>query len=97
MIKQFREFAMRGNLLDMAVGIIIRGAFGKIVTSFVNDVIKPPIGKMVGNLDFANMYINLSDQSFASLVEAQATGAPTLNYGIFINKVTIKPRQTAPG
>jgi large conductance mechanosensitive channel len=87
MIKEFKEFAMRGNLLDMAVGIIIGAAFGKIVTSFVNDVIMPPIGKLFGGMDFTSLYINLSGQTFASLEEAQAAGAPTINYGLFINTV----------
>jgi len=87
MIKEFKEFAMRGSLLDMAIGIIIGGAFGKIVTSFVNDIIMPPIGKLLGGTDFASLYINLSGQTFASLEEAQAAGAPTVNYGLFINSL----------
>jgi large conductance mechanosensitive channel len=87
MFKEFKEFAMRGNVIDMAVGIVIGGAFGKIVSSFVKDVIMPPIGKMMGNVDFSNLYINLSEGQFASLAEAQEAGAATINYGVFINTV----------
>ena len=87
MIKEFKEFAMRGSLLDMAIGIIIGGAFGKIVTSLVNDIIMPPIGKLLGGADFASLYINLSGQTFTSLEEARAAGAPTVNYGLFINSL----------
>ena len=87
MLKEFKEFAMKGNLLDMAIGIIIGAAFGKIITSFVNDVVMPPIGKLMGGVDFASLYVNLSDTAYASLEEAQAAGAPTLNYGAFINTV----------
>ncbi len=72
MLREFKEFAMRGNVLDMAVGIIIGAAFGKIVSSFVNDVIMPPIGLLVGNVDFSNLFINLSGQSYASLAAAKA-------------------------
>ena len=78
---------MRGNVVDMAVGIIIGGAFGKIVSSFVNDVIMPPIGMLMGNVDFSQLFINLSDQEFASLAAAQEAGAATINYGVFINSV----------
>lgn len=87
MLKEFKEFAMRGNVIDLAIGVIIGAAFGKIVTSFVNDVIMPPIGLLLGNVDFSNLFLNLSGQSYASLAEAQAAGAPTLNYGVFINTV----------
>jgi large conductance mechanosensitive channel len=87
MFKEFKEFAMRGNVVDMAVGIIIGGAFGKIVSSLVKDVIMPPIGKLMGNVDFANLFINLGEQEFASLAEAQEAGAATINYGVFINTV----------
>jgi len=87
MIKEFKEFAMRGNLLDMAIGIIIGVAFGKIVTSFVSDIVMPPIGKLMGGMDFASLYINLSGQTFTSLEEAQAAGAPTVNYGLFFNTI----------
>ena len=88
MLKEFREFAMRGNVIDMAVGIIIGAAFGKIVTSLVNDVIMPPIGLLMGNMDFSNLFVNLSmSQSYGSVAEAEAAGAPILKYGIFINNV----------
>ena len=87
MFEEFKSFAMRGNVVDMAVGIIIGGAFGKIVSSFVNDVIMPPIGMMMGNVDFSQLFINLSDQEFASLAAAQEAGAATINYGVFINTV----------
>ncbi|WP_367401626.1 large conductance mechanosensitive channel protein MscL [Geoalkalibacter halelectricus] len=85
MVKEFKEFAMRGNVVDMAVGIIIGAAFGGIVTSLVNDVIMPPIGKVMGGVDFSNLFITLGAGDFASLAEAQAAGAATINYGIFIN------------
>ena len=87
MLEEFKSFAMRGNVVDMAVGIIIGGAFGKIVSSFVNDVIMPPIGMLMGNVDFSQLFINLSDQEFASLAAAQEAGAATINYGVFINTV----------
>ncbi len=87
MLKEFKEFAMRGNVLDMAVGIIIGVAFGKIVTSLVNDVIMPPIGLLLGKVDFSSLYINFSGQDYASLAEAQKAGAATLNYGIFLNTI----------
>ena len=87
MLKEFKEFAMRGNVIDLAVGIIIGAAFGKIVSSLVKDVIMPPIGVLMGNVDFSDFYINLSSQSYPSLKAAQAAGAATLNYGIFINAV----------
>jgi large conductance mechanosensitive channel len=84
MLREFKEFAMRGNVVDMAVGIIIGAAFGRIVTSFVNDVIMPPIGLLVGNVDFSQLFINLGDGAYATLAEAQEAGAATLNYGIFL-------------
>jgi large conductance mechanosensitive channel len=87
MLKEFKEFAMKGNVLDMAVGIIIGAAFGKIISSFVADVLMPPIGLLLGKVDFSSLFINLTDKSFASLAEAKAAGAPTLNYGLFINTV----------
>ncbi|MEO0072909.1 MAG: large conductance mechanosensitive channel protein MscL [candidate division WOR-3 bacterium] len=87
MLKEFKEFAMRGNVLDMAVGIIIGTAFGKIVSSLVNDIIMPPIGLLLGRIDFSNLFINLSRHSVRSLAEAKAQGLPTINYGIFINTV----------
>lgn len=87
MFKEFREFAMRGNVLDMAVGIIIGVAFGAIVTSLVNDIIMPPIGLALGRIDFSNLFINLSGGSFASLAAAKEAGAVTINYGVFVNTV----------
>lgn len=87
MLKEFREFAMRGNVVDMAVGIIIGVAFGKIVTSLVNDVIMPPIGLLLGKIDFANLYINLSGAEYSTLAEAEAAGAPLIKYGMFLNTV----------
>lgn len=87
MLKEFREFAMRGNVLDLAIGVIIGGAFGKIVTSFVNDIIMPPIGLLLGNVDFANLFINLSGGKYATLADAQTAGAVTLNYGAFLNTI----------
>ncbi len=87
MLKEFKEFAMRGNVLDMAVGIMMGAAFGKIVTSFVSDVLMPPLGLVLGKVDFSNLFINLSGKSYASLAEAKAAGAATLNVGLFINTV----------
>jgi large conductance mechanosensitive channel len=85
MLKEFKEFAMRGNVLDMAVGIIIGAAFGKIVSSLVDDILMPPIGKALGHVDFSNLFINLGETNYATIAEAKAHGAATLNYGIFIN------------
>lgn len=87
MLKEFKEFAMRGNVLDMAIGIIIGAAFGKIVSSFVNDILMPPIGLLLGRVDFSNLFINLSGEPYASLAEAKAAGAATINYGVFLNTV----------
>lgn len=87
MLKEFKEFAMRGNVLDMAVGIIIGAAFGRIVTSLVNDVIMPPIGVLLGGVDFTEIYINLSGSSYESLAAAKEAGAATINFGVFINTV----------
>ncbi|MCP5153419.1 MAG: large conductance mechanosensitive channel protein MscL [Ectothiorhodospiraceae bacterium] len=87
MLQEFKKFAMRGNVVDMAVGIIIGAAFGKIVTSLVNDVIMPPIGLLLGKVDFSNLFINLSGQDFASVAAAEAAGAPIMKVGIFINTV----------
>jgi large conductance mechanosensitive channel len=87
MWKEFREFAMRGSVVDLAIGIVIGAAFGKIVTSFVGDILMPPLGLLLGQIDFSNLFINLSDTPYASLAEAKAAGAPTINYGIFINTV----------
>jgi large conductance mechanosensitive channel protein len=87
MLKEFKEFAMRGNVLDMAVGIIIGAAFGKIVSSLVDDVIMPPIGRALGQVDFSNLFINLSETHYATIAEAKAHGAATLNYGLFLNTI----------
>lgn len=87
MWKEFKAFAMRGNVLDMAVGIIIGAAFGKIISSFVADILMPPIGLMLGKVDFSNLFVNLSGQEFASVAEAKRAGAATINYGLFLNAV----------
>jgi len=84
---EFREFAMRGNVVDLAVGIIIGVAFGAIVNSLVNDIIMPPIGLIMGNVDFSDLFINLSGQEYASLAAARDAGAPVIAYGAFINAV----------
>lgn len=87
MLKEFKEFVMRGNVLDMAIGIIIGTAFGKIITSMVNDIVMPPIGVLLGKVDFSNLFINLSEKQYATLAEAKTAGAATLNYGVFLNTV----------
>ncbi|VVB65377.1 Large-conductance mechanosensitive channel [Candidatus Gugararchaeum adminiculabundum] len=87
MMKEFKEFAVRGNMVDMAVGIIIGAAFGKIITSLVSDIIMPPIGILLGKMDFSNMFISLSGTSYSTLAAAKAAGAATLNYGMFINNI----------
>ncbi len=87
MWKEFREFAMRGNVIDLAVGIVIGAAFGRIVSSFVNDILMPPLGLLLGQVDFSNLFVNLSSTSYKSVAEAKAAGAATLNYGLFINSV----------
>ncbi|WP_035291799.1 MULTISPECIES: large conductance mechanosensitive channel protein MscL [Clostridiaceae] len=87
MLKEFKKFALKGNVVDLAVGVIIGGAFGKIVSSLVNDIIMPIIGSLVGKVDFSNLYINLSGQEFNSLAEAKKAGAATINYGLFLNNV----------
>jgi large conductance mechanosensitive channel len=87
MLKEFRAFVMRGNVVDLAVGVIIGAAFGKIVTSLVNDVVMPPIGKLLGGVDFSQLYINLGDAAFESLEAAEKAGAPLIKYGMFINTV----------
>ena len=86
-LEEFKTFVMRGNVLDMAVGIIIGAAFGKIVTSFVNDVLMPPIGMLLGRVDFSDLFINLSSQPVASLAEAKAQGIPVKAYGAFLNNI----------
>jgi len=87
MLKEFKEFAMRGNALDMAVGIIIGAAFGKIVSSLVDDMIMPPIGRALGHVDFSNLFVNLSETHYATIAEAKVHGAATLNYGLFLNTI----------
>jgi large conductance mechanosensitive channel len=87
MFKEFKEFAMRGSVMDMAVGIIIGAAFGKIITSFVNDILMPPIGLLLGKVDFSSLFINISGQSYATLAEAKKAAAATINYGLFLNTV----------
>ena len=87
MIKEFKEFIMKGNVLDLAIGVIIGGAFGKIVSSLVTDVLMPPIGMLLGKVDFSNLYINLSGGIYPSLAEAQKAGAATLNFGLFLNNI----------
>jgi large conductance mechanosensitive channel len=87
MLKEFKAFAMRGNVIDLAVGVIIGAAFGKIITSFVNDILMPPIGLLMGKVDFTNLYVSLTGAKYTSLAEAQEAGAPTLNYGLFINNI----------
>ena len=87
MLKEFKEFAMRGNMLDLAVGVIIGAAFGGVVSSLVSDVLMPPLGRLLGRVDFSNLFINLSEKHFDSLPAAKAAGAPTLNYGNFLNTI----------
>ncbi len=87
MFKEFKAFAMRGNVVDMAVGIIIGAAFGKIISSLVSDIIMPPIGVLLGGVDFSNLFIDLSMSGYTTIAAAQAAGAPMLKYGIFINTV----------
>lgn len=87
MLKEFKEFAMKGNVLDMAIGVIIGGAFGKIVSSLVSDVLMPPIGLLMGKVDFSSLFVDLSRTAPPSLAAAKAAGAPTLNYGVFLQSV----------
>jgi large conductance mechanosensitive channel len=87
MLKEFKEFAMKGNVLDMAIGIIIGAAFGKIITSLVSDVIMPPIGLILGRVDFSSLFLNLSGTHYDSLAAAKAAGVATINYGLFLNTV----------
>jgi len=86
-LQEFKEFAVRGNVVDMAVGIIIGAAFGKIVSSLVSDIVMPPLGLLVGKIDFANLYLNLSGGEYVSLAEAKAAGAVTINYGVFLDNI----------
>lgn len=87
MLKEFKEFAMKGNVLDMAVGIIIGAAFGRIVTSLVSDILMPPIGRLLGRADFSGLFINISGKSYPTIAAAKAAGAATINYGLFINNI----------
>jgi large conductance mechanosensitive channel len=87
MLKEFREFIGRGNVIDLAVGVIVGGAFGKIVSSLVSDIVMPPLGLLLGRIDFSNLFINLSDKPAKTLAEAKAAGIPTLNYGVFLDNV----------
>src|SRR5205809_4349054 len=87
MFKDFKAFLMRGSVLDLAIAVIIGAAFGAVVTSFVNDLLMPPIGRMLGRVNFADLFVSLSGQSYPTLAAAKAAGAPTVNYGAFINTV----------
>ena len=87
MFKEFKEFALRGNVLDMAIGIVIGVAFGKIITSLVNDIIMPPVGLLLGRVDFSDLYVSLNGKAYPSLAAAKAAGAATLNYGTFLNTI----------
>jgi len=87
MFKEFKEFVIRGNVLDMAVGIIIGAAFGKIVTSFVGDILMPPLGLLLGKMDFANLFVDLKGGQYPTLAAAKAAGAATINYGVFLNTI----------
>ncbi|NTZ17103.1 large conductance mechanosensitive channel protein MscL [Paenibacillus sp. JMULE4] len=87
LLKEFKEFAIKGNMIELAIGVIIGAAFGKVVTSIVNDVIMPPIGLLLGRVNFSDLFISLDRVSYTSLKQAQEAGAPTLNYGLFINNL----------
>ena len=87
LLKEFRDFAMKGNVIDMAVGVIIGASFGKIVTSLVNDIIMPLVGRLVGKINFSNLFLNLSGTPYVTLEEAKKAGAATVNYGLFLNMV----------
>ena len=87
MIGEFKKFAMRGNVIDLAVGVVMGAAFGKVVSSLVDDVLMPPIGRLLGGVDFSDLFINLSGTAYPTLKEALAAGAPTLRYGMFLNAV----------
>ncbi len=96
MLREFKEFAMRGNVVDMAVGIIIGAAFGKIVTSAVNDIIMPPIGLVLGRVNFNDLFLSLDGKTYASLTAAKAASAPTINYGSFVNTILEMNRAMPP-
>ncbi len=87
MLNDFKAFLLRGNVLDLAVAVVIGAAFGRIVTSFVNDILMPPIGLLLGHVDFSSLFVSLTGQSYPSVAAAKAAGAPTLNYGLFLNSV----------
>ena len=87
MLKEFKEFAMRGSVIDLAVGVVIGAAFGKIVSSLVDDILMPPIGRLLGHVDFSNLFVTLADAHYDTLAEAKKAGVPTLNYGLFLNNV----------
>lgn len=87
MLKEFKDFALRGNVLDLAVGVIIGAAFGKIIASFVSDILMPPFGLLLGKVNFTNLFISLNGVKYKTLEAAQTAGAPTINYGLFINNV----------
>lgn len=87
MLKEFKQFALKGNVLDLAIAVVLGAAFGKIVSSFVSDIITPPIGKVLGNIDFSSLFINLSSTPVRSVAEAKAAGVPVLAYGLFLNAI----------
>jgi large conductance mechanosensitive channel len=87
MLKEFKEFTLKGNVVDLAIAVIIGGAFGKIITSLVNDIIMPPFGMLLGGVNFTDLFISLDGQTYPSLAVATAAGAPTINYGIFLNNI----------
>ncbi|MBV4417911.1 large conductance mechanosensitive channel protein MscL [Clostridium tyrobutyricum] len=87
MLKEFKKFAMKGNIVDLALGVVIGGAFGKIVSSLVSDIIMPLVGLIIGKVDFSNLFITLGSGHFNTIAEAKKAGVPTLNYGVFINNV----------
>ena len=87
MFIEFKKFALRGNVLDLAVGVIVGAAFGRIINSLVNDLLMPPLGLVVGRVDFTNLFVNLGSAHYATIAEAKAAGAPTLNFGIFLNTI----------
>ncbi len=86
-VQEFKDFALKGNVADMAIGVVIGGAFGKIVTSMVNNIIMPPLGLLMGKVDFSNLFINLSSHHVTTVAEAQKLGVPVLSYGLFLNSV----------
>ncbi|HEV8339517.1 MAG TPA: large conductance mechanosensitive channel protein MscL [bacterium] len=87
MLKEFKEFALRGSLLDLAIGLVLGTAFGKIITSLVNDILMPPVGLALGRVSFSNLFVNLTRTDYPTLAAAREAGAPTINYGIFLNTV----------